>query len=39
MCSGGEVGMEGIHVRPAIDADTDRLVEAVIDQQEYERKL
>jgi GNAT superfamily N-acetyltransferase len=31
--------MEGIHVRPAIEADTDRLVEAVIDQQEYERKL
>ena len=31
--------MEGIHVRPAIDADSERLVEAVIDQQEYERKL
>jgi GNAT superfamily N-acetyltransferase len=31
--------MEGIHARPAIEADTDRLVEAVIDQQEYERKL
>jgi ribosomal protein S18 acetylase RimI-like enzyme len=31
--------MEGIHVRSAIDADADRLIEAMIDQQEYERKL
>ena len=26
-------------IRLAIDADDDRLIEAVIDQQEYERKL
>ncbi|HEY6257164.1 MAG TPA: GNAT family N-acetyltransferase [Xanthobacteraceae bacterium] len=31
--------MGNVQVRPAIDADHDRLIEAVIDQQEYERKL
>lgn len=31
--------MDGIQVRPATDGDSDRLVEAVIDEQEYERKL
>ena len=31
--------MDGIQVRPSTDADSDRLVEAVIDEQEYERKL
>jgi len=31
--------MKGIHIRSAIDADADRLIEAMIDQQEYERKL
>lgn len=31
--------MKGIDIRRAIDADSDRLVEAIIDQQEYERNL
>lgn len=31
--------MEHIHIRRAVDADGDRLVEAIVDQQEYERAL
>ena len=31
--------MKGIHIRSAIDVDGDRLIEAMIDQQEFERKL
>jgi ribosomal protein S18 acetylase RimI-like enzyme len=31
--------MEGIQIRQAIDADRDLLIEAIIDQQEYERRL